>query len=59
MVLIHRVNPQSFHWTMEVSWPGPAGARGDSCPRSASAQQVLAARSAMSDAPVRALREDW
>ncbi len=21
MVLIHRVNPQSFHWTMDVAWP--------------------------------------
>ncbi|MBX3614728.1 MAG: hypothetical protein KF786_14265 [Burkholderiaceae bacterium] len=28
MVLIRRVNPQSFHWTMEVSWPAgqPAAA---------------------------------
>lgn len=22
LVLIHRVNPQSFHWTMELHWPG-------------------------------------
>ncbi len=22
LVLIHRVNPQSFHWTMEFAWPG-------------------------------------
>jgi len=21
-VLIHRVNPQSFHWTMDLAWPG-------------------------------------
>jgi len=22
LVLIHRVNPQSFHWTMDLAWPG-------------------------------------
>lgn len=27
VVLVHRVNPQSFHWTMEMHWPGPAAGR--------------------------------
>lgn len=60
MVLIHRVNPQSFHWTMEVSWPGGLLALAATALLALGVgAAVLAARSAMSDAPVRALREDW
>ena len=60
MVLIHRVNPQSFHWTMDVAWPtgllaGSAAALIGLGVLSA----VLASRSATGGAPVRAVREDW
>jgi putative ABC transport system permease protein len=60
MVLIRRVNPQSFHWTMEVSCPGGLLALAAAALLALGVgAAVLAARSAMSDAPVRALREDW
>ena len=60
MVLVHRVNPQSFHWTMDLSWPvGLLGAAAAALLALGVAAAVLAARSAMSEAPVRALREDW
>lgn len=60
LVLIHRVNPQSFHWTMELRMPwwqilgsalllAVAGA----------AAAVLAARAATADAALAAVREDW
>ena len=60
MVLVHRVNPQSFHWTMDLSWPiGLLVAAGLALLALGVGAALLAARSAMSAAPVRALREDW
>jgi len=60
LVLVHRVNPQSFHWSMETSWPaGLLAAAAAALLALGVASAVLAARSAMSEAPVRALREDW
>jgi len=60
MVLVHRVNPQSFHWTMDLSWPvGLLGAAAAALLALGVTAAVLAARSAMSEAPVRALTEDW
>ena len=60
LVLVHRVNPQSFHWTMDLAWPVPLLAT------SAAAllvfgvlTAVLASRSATGTGPVRAVREDW
>jgi len=60
MVLIHRVNPQSFHWTMDVAWPSGllAGSAGALIALGVAAA-VLASRSATGVAPVRAVREDW
>lgn len=60
MVLIHRVNPQSFHWTMDVAWPWGllAGSAGALIVLGVGAA-VLASRSATGAAPVRAVREDW
>lgn len=60
MVLIHRVNPQSFHWTMDTSWPiGLLALVAVALLVLGVAAAVLAARHAMTDAPVRAVREDW
>lgn len=59
-VLIHRVNPQSFHWTWTCVF------RWRCSPPSfvvlllvGTTAAVLAARQAMGVAPVRAVREDW
>ena len=59
-VLIHVVNPQSFHWTMATHWPwrllvGVAAA----LIASATATATIAGRSAVSTDAVRAVREDW
>ena len=60
MILIHRVNPQSFHWTMEPSWPfGLLALAALALLVLGVAAAVIAARQAMSAAPVRAVREDW
>jgi putative ABC transport system permease protein len=59
-VLVHRVNPQSFHWTMDMHWPWTlltASALGLIALGVLAA--VLAARSAAGESPVRAVREDW
>ncbi len=58
LVLIHRVNPQSFHWSMDFAWPGgllAASATGLLVLGTLAA--VLAALRAVGD-PVRALAED-
>ncbi|HVL58132.1 MAG TPA: ABC transporter permease, partial [Burkholderiaceae bacterium] len=60
LVLIRRVNPQSFHWTMDAVWPadlllGSAAV----LVASATLAAVIAARSATGDDPVRAVRQDW
>ncbi|WP_411289255.1 FtsX-like permease family protein [Phenylobacterium sp.] len=59
-VLIHVVNPQSFHWTMETRLPlglfaNLSGALVAACAITA----VLAGRRALSIDAVRAVREDW
>jgi len=60
LVLIHRVNPQSFHWTMDVAWPiGLLGATAASLVALGVLAAVLASRSASGTNPVRAVREDW
>lgn len=59
-VLVHRVNPQSFHWTMDMAWPLPLLAA-SACALIALgvAAAVLATRSATAHDAVRAVREDW
>jgi putative ABC transport system permease protein len=59
-VLVHVVNPQSFHWTMEliVPWMRLALLAG-AVLLAGSATAALAARSAASSDAVQAVREDW
>ncbi len=60
LVLIHRVNPQSFHWTMDTTWPTELlAATAAALIATGVAAAVLAARSATGQGPVRAVREDW
>lgn len=59
-VLIERVNPQSFHWTMDVSVPwGLLGGSALLLISLGTFAAVIAARHAMGAYPVRAVREDW
>ncbi len=59
-VLIHVVNPQSFHWTMEtrLPWPLFAGLVA-ALVAAAAGTAVLAGRRAVSADVVRAVRDDW
>ena len=59
-VLIHVVNPQSFHWTMETKlpWALLAGVA-FALVASAAGTALLAGRRALSADAVRAVREDW
>ncbi len=59
-VLIHVVNPQSFHWTMETQlpWPLLVGVA-ISLVAAAAGTALLAGRRALSADAVRAVREDW
>jgi len=59
-VLIHVVNPQSFHWTMETKLPWALLALVTGALVAASAgTAMLAGRRALSQDAVRAVREDW
>ena len=59
-VLIHVINPQSFHWTMETQLPYALFATVTVALIAASAGTALVAgRRAMSDDAIRAVREDW
>jgi putative ABC transport system permease protein len=60
LILIHVVNRQSFHWSMElhVPWLPLAGLAALVIAASA-ATAIWSARAAMSDDVVRAVREDW
>ena len=59
-VLIHVVNPQSFHWTMETRLPlGLFVSLAFTLVLAAAVTAVLSGRRATSGAAVRAVREDW
>ncbi|MBL8532978.1 MAG: ABC transporter permease [Betaproteobacteria bacterium] len=60
LVLIHVVNPQSFHWSMELSvpWLG-LGAFQAAMLALATATAVASGRQALGTDAVRAVREDW
>jgi putative ABC transport system permease protein len=59
-VLIHVVNPQSFHWTMETEVPwGLFGGVAVALVAASSGAALLAGRRALSQAAVQAVREDW
>ncbi|KIF80915.1 FtsX-like permease family protein [Noviherbaspirillum autotrophicum] len=60
LILVYVVNPQSFHWTMQLHVPWSALAAVALLLLAASALTALVAgRYAVSDAAVRAVREDW
>jgi len=59
-VLIHVVNPQSFHWTMDTRLPWPLfAALLTALVPAAAGTALLAGRRALSGDAVRAVREDW
>lgn len=60
LVLVFIVNPQSFHWTMQLHLPWPLLASVAAALLLASvATALVSGRYALSGAPVRAVREDW
>ncbi len=59
-VLIHVVNPQSFHWTMDTRLPwGLLGLLAAALVAAAAGTALLAGRRALSADAVRAVRDDW
>ena len=60
LILVYIVNPQSFHWTMQLHMPwGLLAAVALVLLLSASLTALLAGRLAVSGSAVRAVREDW
>ena len=60
VVLVHVVNPQSFHWSMELVLPLPRLALLCAAVLAAGiATSALVARGAASGAAVRSVKEDW
>lgn len=60
LILVKRVNPQSFHWTMDLAVPlhilVPAGI---ALLATAAVTAVVAGRSASAGGPLLAVRQDW
>ena len=60
LILIHWVNPQSFHWTMETRLPlGLIAASALALALCGAIAAALAVRSATGAGPLLALKEDW
>jgi len=60
LVLVRVVNPQSFHWSMEMHYPWPLlGSVAAALLVSAAATALVSGRQALSGGPIRAVREDW
>ena len=60
LVLIHRVNPQSFHWTMDTAWPvGLLLSGALALVALGVVSAVIASRAATGASPLRAVRSDW
>ncbi len=60
VILVHVVNPQSFHWTMNLHVPWALLAQVASAVVAAASLAALASgRQAMSRSVVRAVQEDW
>jgi putative ABC transport system permease protein len=54
------VNPQSFHWTMQLHLPWPLlGSVAAVLVAASVATALVSGRYALSGGPVRAVREDW
>ena len=60
LILVFVVNPQSFHWTMQLHCRGRCSRRGGCVMLvSAALTALVAGRLAVSGDAVRAVREDW
>jgi putative ABC transport system permease protein len=60
LVLIERVNPQSFHWSMQLHWPlGLLAGSGALLVAAAVISALVSARSALGGGPLAAVRQDW
>jgi putative ABC transport system permease protein len=60
LILVYVVNPQSFHWTMQLHLPWPLLAAVAASLMAASVLTALVSgRYALSGGPIRAVREDW
>ncbi|KJK14722.1 multidrug ABC transporter substrate-binding protein [Burkholderiaceae bacterium 16] len=60
MILVHVVNPQSFHWTMTLHMPWAFLTQVATAVVAAASLAALASgRQAMSESAVRAVQEDW
>jgi putative ABC transport system permease protein len=60
LVLVDIVNPQSFHWTMDLALPWPLlAALAAALVACAAGTAVVAGRRALGAGPVLAVRADW
>ncbi|CDG82878.1 FtsX-like permease family protein [Janthinobacterium agaricidamnosum] len=60
LVLVFIVNPQSFHWTMQLHMPWPLiGIVAAALLLAAALTALVSGRQALSGGPIRAVREDW
>ena len=60
LILVYVVNPQSFHWTMQLHLPwGLLGSVAAVLVGASVATALVSGRYALSSGPVRAVREDW
>ncbi|MES2347333.1 MAG: FtsX-like permease family protein [Pseudomonadota bacterium] len=60
LILVFVVNPQSFHWTMQLHLPWPLlGTVAGLLLAAAALTALLAGRQSLSGGPIRAVREDW
>ena len=60
LILVFIVNPQSFHWTMQLHMPwGLLASVAAVLLLSATATALISGRLAVSGSAVRAVREDW
>ena len=60
LILIHVVNRQSFHWTMDVAVPWvPLAIFSAAMLAAASLTALFSARQAMTDDAARAVKDDW
>ncbi|WP_229487572.1 FtsX-like permease family protein [Pseudoduganella lutea] len=60
LILVHVVNPQSFHWTMQMHYPWPLlGAVAVALLVASMLTALVSGRQALSGGPIRAVREDW
>ena len=60
LILVFIVNPQSFHWSMQLHLPWPLlGSVAGALLIAATLTALVAGRHALSGGPIRAVREDW